>query len=278
MPLATTEEQQQRRDESRRQLREAVAEMMSEEGFQRWLTTRAKFHRYSAGNTFLIACQRHDATMVAGYQAWRKDHGRQVRKGEKAIRILAPIVVKKRDDESGEYAKAVVGFRSACVFDVAQTEGEPLPEPPAPVDAEGEELAGLLPKLEGLAREIGFVVYYYEPEEPGLYGFCDQQGKRIVVRASLPANARVTTLVHEIAHALGLTYRDYSRRQCETIVEATTYIVLGSIGYDTAGFSVPYVATFARDDDGLAALERFAKVIDETARRIEKALGVSSVA
>lgn len=263
----------ERRDEARRAIRQAVAQLMEEDGFRRWIAMRAKFHRYSFGNTLLIATQCPDATHVAGYKSWPK-LGRHVRRGEKAIRILAPIVV-KRPDETGEERRAVVGFRGACVFDVSQTDGDPLPDPPACVHDDGDELADHIAGLEGHAAELGYVVYRYSPSN-GALGFCDPIGKRIVVDPELPPNAQVSTLVHELAHAHGLTYRDHGRAECEVIVEATTAIVLGSLGFDAASFSVPYIARWANDETGLEALERFAATIDETARKIESALGLES--
>src|SRR2546422_372782 len=83
------------------------------------------------------------------------------------------------------------------------TDGEDLPAPPECVSPDGDDLAGLLPALEAHARELGFVVYYYEPEGSAL-GFCDPAGMRIVVSTSLSPNAQVSTLVHELAHAHGL--------------------------------------------------------------------------
>ena len=115
-----------RRDEARRALRDAVSQLVNEEGFRRWVEVRSRFRRYSFGNCLLIAAQRPDATHVAGFKAWQ-GMSRHVRRGEKAIRILAPIVVKRRDDPADEPRRAVVGFRSVCVFDVAQTDGEALP-------------------------------------------------------------------------------------------------------------------------------------------------------
>jgi len=261
----------ERRDEARRAIREAVSQLMDEDGFRRWIEVRSKFRRYSFGNVLMIASQCPHATHVAGYKTWPK-LGRHVRRGEKAIRILAPITVKKAD-EAGEERPTVVGFRGACVFDVSQTEGDPLPDAPECVHDSGEELEQYLPALESHARELGYIVYYYRPPS-GALGFCDQDGRRIVVDNTLSANARVSTLVHELAHAHGLSYRDLERAECEVIVEAVTAVVLGALGFDPSRFSVPYIAGWAHDDEGLDALERFASTIDETARRLESALGV----
>ena len=262
-----------KRDDARKAVRDAVSTLVNEDGFKRWIQCRARFHRYSFGNVLLIASQRPDATHVAGFNSWRTKFKRTVCKGEKAIRILAPIVVKKLDAETGEVTRAVVGFRGACVFDVSQTSGEPLPEPPVCTPHDGDELGKHLSALEGHARELGYMVYRYVPEG-GALGYCDPVGMRIVISPELSPNAQVSTLVHELAHAHGLGYREYDRPACEVIVEATTAIVLGSLGFDPASFSVPYIASWAQDDEGLEALEKFASVIDSTARKLETALGM----
>ena len=100
----------------------------------------------------------------------------------------------------------------------------------------------------------------YRPEG-GALGFCDPIGRRIVIDPELSPNAQVSTLVHELAHAHGLGYRQYGRAECEVIVESVTAIVLGSLGFDPSSFSVPYIAQWAQDDDGLKALEKFAATI-----------------
>jgi antirestriction protein ArdC len=270
----TTAARDERREQARQAIKQAAGEHLSEDGFRRWIEIRSRFHRYSMGNTLLIAAQCPDASQVAGYKSWQK-LGRQVRKGEKAIRILAPIVVKKRDEESGEERRAVVGFRGTCVFDVKQTDGDDLPAPPACAHAEGDDLAGYLPALEAHARSLGFAVEYKSTGSAAL-GYCDSEARRIVVSDELSANATFSVLVHELAHAHGLGYRDHGRAECETIVEATTAIVLGSLGFDPSGFSIPYIATWARDEEGLEALERFASTIDETARKLEDAIKPAS--
>ncbi len=270
----TATEQKRRREEQRRQIKEAVSALVNADGFRRWLEVRSRFHRYSFGNCLLIAAQKPDATHVAGFKAWQQKFERQVRKGEKAIRILAPITVKRRDTSSGDEQYVCVGFRSACVFDIAQTDGPALPEGPKCVPAEGDSLDVHRSALEGLARELGYLVYYYAPPS-GALGVCDPIGRRIVVDPQLTPNAQISVLVHELAHAQGIDYSDYTRAESETIVEATTMIVLGALGFDTLSFSVPYIAGWVKDDQGLEALEKFAGTIDTCARRLEKTLGLT---
>ena len=96
------------------------------EQLKSYLSMMGRFHRYSARNSMLIYLQRRNATHVAGYGRWRQ-LGRKVKRGEKAIRILAPIVVRKQDDDTEDKDK-LVAFKGACVFDIGQTEGRDLPE------------------------------------------------------------------------------------------------------------------------------------------------------
>lgn len=129
-----------------KQLEEGIQSLFESEKFKTWLTTMSRFHDYSLNNTLLIASQKPDATLVAGYTSWQKNFGRQVNKGEKAIRILAPAPYKKKaevdkvdpatgviltnpDGSSVKETKEIVvpSFKVVSVFDVSQTDGRELP-------------------------------------------------------------------------------------------------------------------------------------------------------
>jgi antirestriction protein ArdC len=134
----------------------AALEAGHSDALKAYLSTMGRFHRYSWGNVLLIAMQKPNATNVAGFHTWRKMN-RFVRKGEKGIAIFAPVVVKKRaEDQEGEDEQTrLYGFRTACVFDESQTEGEPLP-PFATVKGEPREFTGRLESLiasNGIALE-----------------------------------------------------------------------------------------------------------------------------
>ena len=262
---------QDKHAEAREQIEQACRELLTSEGWQRWAQTRATFHRYSLNNTMLIACQRPDATQVAGFRSWQQ-LGRQVRKGERAIRIMAPMAVKERDDAGSETGDRIMFFRAVPVFDIAQTDGEPLPQPPCePIT--GDSHATMIGTLERFAESIGFTVGHAALEH-GHGGYCDPEQRRIVVSSNLEApNAIVRVLVHEIAHALGVGYRDYGRDVAEVIVETAAMIVCGSLGLDTAGESIPYIAGWGEDND-LAAIKEYAAKVDELAATIETACGV----
>jgi antirestriction protein ArdC len=213
----------------------------------------------------LIAMQRPDATQVAGFKAWQA-LGRQVRKGERSIKIMAPMVAKRDADDGSE--ERVTYFRAVPVFDISQTDGEPLPEPPRePITGDSHEC--YLEPLKELARSMGIAVYEYAPTSAA-QGFYDEKGKRIVISSELSPNGKVRTLVHELAHAHGVTYKDYTRGEAEVIVETAGTVVCGAIGLDTSGEAVPYIASCGEDGD-LDAIRRHAATVDEIARKIEQA-------
>src|SRR5205085_3732183 len=128
--------------------------LKASEGWQAWMETAARFHKYSFSNLMLIASQRPDATQVAGFQTW-KSLGRQVRKGEKGIAIFAPISVRKVDDESGEESRRLF-FRIVHVFDVSQTDGEDLPTLAWPMLE--DRPTGLYEDLIGVAERLSLDV------------------------------------------------------------------------------------------------------------------------
>jgi antirestriction protein ArdC len=260
-----------KRAEQRDLLEQACRELLSSEGWRRFAETRATFHRYSFGNCMLIAMQRPDAVQVAGFKAWQS-LGRQVRKGEKSIRILAPMVVKDHDSSGAETGETFTLFRAVPIFDIAQTDGEPLPEPPCePIT--GDSHADHIGRLEAYAQSIGFTVER-EDLADGCGGYCSASAKRIVIATHHDsANAVVRVLVHELAHAVGVSYADYGREVAEVIVETATVVVCGALGLDTSGESIPYIAAWGEQD--LDVIRRHAEKVDEIARALETACGVS---
>jgi antirestriction protein ArdC len=270
-------ERDERRRRDRERLAEATGALLSSEGWRAWLRARATFHSYSLHNTLLIA---HEAgrrgftpTHVAGFKAWLR-LGRCVRKGEGGIVILAPVRVKQHDDDGDETGETRLFFRPVHVFDVSQT--EPLPGiQPAPLTAprapvEGESHVALLAPLEALAHELGYRVSYRELQH--LDGLCDHRKRRIEIADRLAANAPVSVLVHELAHALVGRQAGLAKQHEELVVEAVAFVVCAGAGLDTSTDSVPYIAAWAGNDTA-ERLEQAAELIDGLARRIEQAIG-----
>ena len=201
-----------------------------------------------------------------------------MRKGEKAIRILAPVTVKQRDANGEETGEKKVFFRTVPVFDVSMTDPlpgkEPVPLAPPSQPITGDSHHHLIAPLVAHAAELGYTVEFRQLPEDGPAGWCDAKHKQIVV-ATGPANRQVRTLTHEIAHGHGLGYAELGRERCEVLVDCVTYCVLGALGLDVSGESIPYVAGWG-EDGALDAIREYAQTIDTIARRIEDALDARS--
>ena len=142
-------------------------------------------------------------------------------------------------------------------------------EPPVePLSGDSHE--HLLEPLERFAGSLGFTVSFETIDGPA-GGWCDAKRKRIVVDADQPANARVRVLIHEIAHAMGVDYRQYSRPQAEVIVDTVSFVVGSSVHLDLGGETIPYVAGWG-ENGALEAVSEFAATIDRMARQIEQAV------
>ena len=245
-----------RRRADRERIEQAARALLTTEGRQRWIRVRATngLSRYSLRNQWLIAIECHargiTPTYVAGFRAFL-DLNRCVRKGEKAIRILAPCTVKQRDDAGEETGEKRIFFRTVPVFDVAMTEPlpgvEPVPLAPPAEPIGGDSHRHLIAPLQELGRELGYRVEIRELPDESLGGWCNHVGKEIVVAAG-PANRQVRTLVHELAHALGLGYAQYGREKAEVLVDCVTYVVCSSVGLDVGGESIPYGCKSSRVD------------------------------
>ena len=262
-------------EEALERLESGVSRILDGEEFKRYLSVAAKFHRYSANNCLLILVQRPDATRVAGYRKWQQ-LGRQVRKGEKGIKILAPISRRvAEDEETGEIVRALVGFKTATVFDVSQTDGEELPEAPHPEDLDSEEGADVAERVyEGLSRfcEAEGVAVELEERRSGEYGSYRRTERRITLNAALPATEKATTLAHELAHQLlhGVSQAGTTSKATREIeAEGAAFVACAAFGLDTSRFTFAYVANYAGKPETLkAVLER----IQGAARRLIEAV------
>jgi antirestriction protein ArdC len=208
-----------------------------------YLNAMSRFHNYSFGNILEIARQRSDATRVAGLWSWNQ-LGRKVKKGEKGIRILAPIIgVRRKTDEEAEKEPVyqnkpvLVGFRSAYVFDVSQTEGTELPAMREVTGDVGENRDRLLAFIEKQGIELVFT----ENIAPAL-GV--SYGGRIALLPGQSKAEEFATLVHEVAHELlHKTERRTSTTKTvkETEAEAIAFVVGKAVGLETGTASADYI-------------------------------------
>ena len=245
-----------------------ITQLTSSERWQDWLTMQSRFHSYSFNNTLLILGQKPKATRVAGFNAWRKVD-RFVRKGEKGIWILAPMVYKSdaADDTctGDEPTKVVRGFKAVPVFDVSQTDGADLPEVCNRLD--GEDEAGLFERLRTVAASIGFSVEDAD-DLGGANGICTHDELRIQVLAGNSPVQRVKTLAHELGHAILHAPgegRPDSRAVLELEAESVAFVICAAAGITSDDYSFGYVATWSGGGDEALA------VIKASGARIQRA-------
>ena len=249
-------------------LEQGVKDIFTSEMYTKYLLTMSKFHNYSFNNTLLIAMQRPDATLVAGYNAWKNKFNRYVKKGEKGIQIIAPAPVKEREErekidkdtgltvlnESGEpeievVERVIPRFRVTTVFDYAQTDGEPLPT------LEVNELTARVKDytlLKEAIEQVSPVPIRFREIEGNAKGYYSHMDKEICVRADMGESQTIKTMIHEVAHAMlhdsdQMKQRGEEKDQLtkETEAESIAFTVCSALGIDTSDYSFPYVASWA---------------------------------
>ena len=276
--IQNLQEQKQRQQTSKEAIAANVQLLIEQleqghsEGLTAYLTAMGRFHNYSFGNILEIARQKPDATRVAGLYAWNKLN-RKVMKGQKGIRILAPVtgIRRKKDEEANKDVRTqnhvvLVGFRSAYVFDVSQTDGDELPELLSPVSGDvGERRERLFDFI--IAQ--GITIEFKESIAPALgvsYG-----GKIVLLPGQTPAE-EFSTLVHEAAHEM---LHKAERRTAttkvvrETEAEAIAFVVGRTIGLDTGRASADYIHLY---HGNAALLTESLEVIQKTSAVILSAL------
>ncbi len=254
-------------------LTDGVAALIDSEQWAAMLAAAAKFHSYSANNQLLILLQAPQATRIAGFRRWQS-LGRQVRKGEKGIAILAPCLYRptktdparqepnpststSTDDGSTVGPKSagqLRGMRLAHVFDLSQTDGEPLPE------LTPEPLTGAAPAAmwAALAEQVGAHGYRIERGDcRGANGYTDPSGRLVRIRADVETAMAARVLAHELAHIeCGHCetggYR--CRGRCEVEAESVAWLISAHFGLDTGAYTMPYVAGWAHAADRAGAV------------------------
>jgi antirestriction protein ArdC len=282
-----TDRRAAKRAQERAQMQAAIAALQSSEGWQRWLKSRRHFHTYSFHNQLLIAQQCPEATRVAGFRKWLS-LGYAVRKGEKALRIWAPCPPSKKQLEAWKAAGADPDqrprtyFRLAAVFDASQVEplpdfpGGPTPLAPPHEPVSGDGLGERFEPLAAFGRSLGLLIEV-EPVPGAARGYYEPSTGRVVIDVTGPEfspNAQLSVLVHELAHALlRLDRREGDPKlgyaEEEVVVESVAYSVCASLGLDTAGAAIPYLAGWSHSA-GSEPIEAYAALIDRLARRLEE--------
>ena len=265
-------------------LEKGLKALIQSDNYRDYLNTMSKFHNYSFNNSLLIAMQRPDATYVAGYQSWQKNFGRQVEKGEKAIKIIAPSPYKKIEetpilDKNGnqmlgldgkpmteKVEHIMPGFRVTSVFDVSQTSGAELPDICKQLDG---SVIGYQDLQEALSRYSPAPINFDEISS-GANGFYSSESKSITVKEGMSEAQTLKTSVHEVAHSIlhdrdNGTILNADSRTKEVQAESVAYTVCQHYGLDTSDYSFGYVAGWSSDKD-MKELKASMETIQSAAR------------
>lgn len=237
----------------------------SPEKFKAIMEMQALMPKYTFRNIMLAKIQRPNASFIASYKRW-EELGRQVRKGEKALRILAPRF-KKVEKENGEEEQQLIGFISVPVFDVSQTEGEPLPidRIKLMLDGESEEAVQIFEWVKVLAAEDGCPVYLKKAN--GVNGFYSITDHEIVIDTDLSVNHRAKTAVHELVHSrVHRNIEGTTAEERECVAEGTAFIVCSYFGLDTSDYSFEYVKGWSKDEG--ESLMKYGETIQKTAQSL----------
>ncbi|EKT79741.1 hypothetical protein WSS_A26000 [Rhodococcus opacus M213] len=268
--MGTQKKTSTERVEARRQLAAQLHETITgkvdaltdTEQWAAYLAAAAAFHSYSFNNVLLIMAQLPHASQVAGFRKWQ-EQGRQVRKGEKAIRIFgySSRTVTETDPATGEENKRKVPtYPVLSVFDISQTdpiEGHPQPEPIAR-RLEGEDTAAILDRVRDIMTAQGWAVTREKiPGEVNGYNTLDGS-RRIVVDADLSPAQAAKTMIHEAAHAVMHAADDVNpaelhQGRSEVEAESVAYVLAGLLGLDTTEYSIGYIAKWANGDTAAVA-------------------------
>lgn len=272
-----------------------IRELFQSDKYRQYLSTMSRFHRYSVNNVMLIHMQKPDATHVAGFNKWRDNFGRNVRKGEKGIKIIAPTPYKKKIEEAKldpdtklpmldadgnaimeEKTIQIPMYKVVSVFDVSQTEGKPLPELAEKLTGNVQEYEAF---MEALKRSTP-VPIRIEPMGADMDGYFSASEQRIAIRDGMSQVQTVSAVVHEIAHSKLHNYQKEqeqaaleneaappvprkSRETEEIEAESISYAVCAYYGVETGANSFGYLATWSKDKE-LSALRESLETINKT--------------
>lgn len=274
-------------------LEQGITDLFDSERYKEYLQVMSKFHNYSFNNTLLIAMQKPDASLIAGFNAWKNNFGRNVMRGEKGIRILAPSPykirqeVEKKDPQTGKTVTdsngkpvmetkeiQIPAYKVVAVFDVSQTEGRELPAIGA------NELTGDVEQYEDFfaaLEKTSPVPMGFEKIEGTAHGYYHLEEKRIAIDEGMSELQNLKTAIHEIAHAklhdidLNAPQEEQGdrpdRRTREVQAESIAYTVCQHYGLDTSDYSFGYVAGWSSGRE-LAELKTSLETIRATAAEI----------
>ena len=268
-------------------LKDGVNDYFESDTYKQYLETMSKFHNYSPRNIQLIMTQNPDASHVASFKKWKDDFERNVNKGEKALRIFAPITLKRKDpktkepllDENGN-EQTYTSFKLVPVFDVSQTSGKELAKPIYDLEGTYEDYGNLYKSAKEVSEANG-VPLSFSDDTGTANGYFSPKDNHIVIKQGMSEQQTLKTIFHEMAHSdlhnlEKLQEAPLKRSTAELQAESVAFVVASHYGLDTSEYSFGYLATWSQDPEGLSDLEAQIKIVQKEAdsliSRIDKSL------
>lgn len=259
-------------------LKEGVKQYLDSEHYKNYLDKMSQLNNYSSRNIQLILSQNPNASYVASYNKWKKEFERNVKKGEKALKVIAPIAHIKKDSEGNPLLdqdgkpQTYVTFKTESVFDVSQTEGKDLPKLLQPVKENLSDLdyANLYRSLKIIANENQVHVRFDQLENEAK-GYYSSKNNEIVIRKDMGKAQIIKTFLHETAHS-ELHHANHPQREnltysnAELQAESVAYVVASYYGMDTSDYSFGYLADWSNDKKALTDLEAQLDIVNKEAR------------
>lgn len=268
-------------------LKEGVKDYFKSDTYKQYLLAMSKFHNYSPLNIQMILRQNPRASHVASFKKWKDEFSRSVNKGEKALRIFAPITVKKRDPKTNEPLLDKDGkeitytsFKLVPVFDVSQTDGKELPKPVYELKGSYKDYGNLYKSAKEVSEANGVPISFSENTK-GAKGYYSPVSNEIVIKKGLSEQHTLKTIFHEMAHSdlHNLEKRaetPFNLSTAELQAESVAFVVASHYGLDTSEYSFGYLANWTQDPRGLSDLEGQIKIVQKEAdsliARIDQAL------
>lgn len=253
--------------ETMKLLEEGVTAVFDSENYKKFLSVMSRFHGYSVNNQILILMQMPTATRVAGFNAWKMNFNRIVKKGAKGLKIFAPMTFRHTDDDGNEHIQT--RFKVTHCFDVSQTEGEPLPELVTKLTGTDESYQQFIPVLQSIAP---CPVSFTDDLPDGVYGCYSLTDNSIKVKKSIAPQHACKTLIHEICHSLLDADKDNKtdRQTRECRAESVAFVVCNHFHIDSSEYSFPYIAGWSSGRDTKELKAELTTIRDTAASLIDK--------
>ncbi|MGT2712804.1 PBECR4 domain-containing protein [Streptococcus oriscaviae] len=259
-------------------LKEGIHQYLDSTQYKEFLKTMSRFPHYSYRNMMLLKAQKPDVQAVTSFKSWKEDFGRSVKKGEKSLRIFAPMVVKVKDPETGEILKDDKGndatrtiFKLVPVFDVSQTEGKELPKPIYQLEGTHENYAKLYRSAKEYAQSKG-LRFEFEANLGEANGYYSRKDQKIVIKSGMSEQQTLKTIYHELAHAdlhsSKTTDKELKYSHAELQAESVAYIVSNHYGLDTGSYTFAYLASWTEDKAALTDLEAQLEIVQKEAQQL----------